>query len=154
MKNLEVYSRRWKPFGEMEELQNRLNTLFGVPSLRRGGKNEAFTRAAWMPLVDITEDEKEYVVKAELSELDKDAIKVKVERGVLTISGERKCEEETTDRKYHLVERSYGAFTRSFSVPEDAAEAEVSAEFREGVLRVHLPKSEKSKPKTIDVRVD
>ncbi len=145
---------RWNPFREMEDLQKRLDTLFRLEPARVGGeKEESMTVARWVPLVDITEDDREYVIKAELPEIRKEDVKVTVENGVLTISGERRVEKEEKNRKYHRVERAYGTFVRSFSVPDDADEAKVSADFREGVLAVRLAKHEKAQPKTIEVKV-
>jgi HSP20 family protein len=146
---------RWEPFREMEDFQNRLSTLFGRPSLRRpnGHGREEITLADWMPLADITEDEKEYLIKAELPELKKEDVKVTVENGVLTISGERKFEKEEKKKKYHRVERGYGTFVRSFTLPDDADGNKIKAEFKNGVLTVHLPKSEHAKPKQIEVNV-
>jgi len=117
------------------------------------GKEETMTVAQWLPLVDITEDDKEYLIKVELPEVRKDDVKVTVESGVLTISGERKFEKEEKDRKYHRLERAYGSFTRSFSVPDDADDTKVSAEFKDGVLTVRLAKSEKARPKSVEVKV-
>jgi Molecular chaperone (small heat shock protein) len=105
------------------------------------------------PLVDIAEDEKEYLLKVELPEVQKDDVKVTVESGTLTISGERKVEKEQKGRKFHRVERFYGRFERNFSIPEDAEAGDVKAEFKDGVLRVHLAKSEKARPKQIEVKV-
>lgn len=147
---------RWEPLREMEDFQNRLSTLFGRMPLRRpnGHGREEITLADWLPLADITEDEKEYLIKAELPELKREDVKVTVENGVLTISGERKFEKEEKKRKYHRVERGYGTFVRSFTLPDDAADAnKVKAEFKNGLLTVHLPKSEHSKPKHIEVNV-
>lgn len=111
------------------------------------------TVAEWSPLVDITEDEKEYLIKAELPEVKKEEVKITVQDDVLTISGERKYEKEEKGKKYHRVERAYGSFVRSFTLPEDADGTKVAAEFKDGVLKVHLPKSEKAKPKSIEVTV-
>jgi len=145
---------RWDPLKEMEELQNRLSGLFGrAPVRRHNGEQESLTVAEWAPLVDITEDDKEYLIKAELPEVKKEDVKVAVENGVLTLSGERKSEKEEQNRKYHRIERAYGSFERSFSVPDDAEADKVNAEFEDGVLRVHLPKSENAKPKQIEVKV-
>jgi HSP20 family protein len=143
---------RWEPLREMEEFQNRLSTLFGRPS-RRGNGREEITLPEWTPLADITEDEKEYLIKAELPEMKKEDVKVTVENGVLTISGERKFEKEEKKRKYHRVERGYGTFMRSFALPDDADFNKVNAEFKSGVLTVHVPKSEQAKPKQIEVKV-
>ena len=105
---------RWDPLKEMEALQNRLSGLFGRAHARRGnGEQESITVAEWAPLVDITEDDKEYLIKAELPEVKKEDVKVAVENGVLTISGERKSEKEEKNKKYHRIERAYGSFERS-----------------------------------------
>jgi HSP20 family protein len=144
---------RWDPSREMEELQNRLSNLFGrTPARLAEGKEESITVAEWAPLVDITEDDKEYIIKTELPEVKKEDVKVAVENGLLTIVGERKFEKEE-NKKYHRVERAYGKFVRSFIVPDAVDADKVSAEFKDGVLKVHLPKSEKTKPKQIEVKV-
>src|SRR5204862_3138654 len=143
---------RWEPLREMEEFQNRLSTLFGRPQ-RRGNGREEITLPEWTPLADITEDDKEYLIKAELPEMKKEDVKVTVENGVLTISGERKFEKEEKKKKYHRVERGYGSFVRTFALPEDADANKVKAQFKQGILEVHLPKNEKAKPKQIEVSV-
>ena len=104
-------------------------------------------------MVDITEDEKEYIVKAEIPEMKKEDIKISVHDDVLSISGERKYEKEEKGKKYHRVERAYGSFMRNFTLPQDADGSKVNAEYKDGVLKVHLPKSEKAKPKAIEVKV-
>src|SRR5439155_25256560 len=133
--------------------QSRLSTLFGRTPMRRGNGKESITLPEWTPLADITEDDTEYVIKAELPERKKEEVKVTVENGVLTISGERKFEKEEKKRKYHSVERGYGTFMRSFALPDDADFSNVNAEFKNGVLMVHVPKSEHAKPKQIEVKV-
>jgi len=143
---------RWEPFTEMEDMQNRLSGLFGRAPARRGNGKE-LAIADWAPLADITEDDKEYIIKAELPDVKKEEVKVAVENGVLTISGERKFEKEEKKRKYHRVERAYGTFVRSFTLPDDANAGQVKAEFKEGVLTVHVPKSEHAKPKHIEVKI-
>lgn len=147
---------RWNPFREMEELQRRMSTLFDWSPFRRSSlisDEEAITAPEWAPLVDIVEDDKEYLIKVELPEVNKDDVKVTVEGDTLTISGERKAEKEEKGRKFHRVERYYGRFERSFTIPDDADADNVKAEFKDGVLRVHLPKSEKARPKQIEVKV-
>jgi HSP20 family protein len=114
---------------------------------------EAMSVAQWSPLVDITEDEKEYVVKAEIPEMKKEDIKINVHDDVLAITGERQYEKEEKGKKFHRVERAYGSFMRRFTLPEDADGSKVSAEYKNGILNVHLPKSEKAKPKAIEVKV-
>jgi len=145
---------RWNPWKELEEMEKRLSTVFGPGRSAAGGeKKEAIAVTEWSPLVDITEDDKEYVVKAEIPEMKKEDIKINVHDDVLTISGERKYEKEEKGKKYHRVERAYGSFMRSFTLPEEADGTKVSAEYKDGVLKVHLPKSEKAKPKAIEVKI-
>src|SRR3954468_23796881 len=134
---------RWEQFRELEELQNRLSTT--VSRTPRQNGREDMTIADWVPTADITEDEKEYLIKAELPDLRKEDVKVTVENGVLTISGERKLEKEEKGKKYHRVERAYGSFARSFTLPEDADAEKIQAEFKDGILSVRLPKNEKAK---------
>jgi len=144
---------RWNPFKDRDELESRLATMLATREATRNGGKEALTVTEWSPLVDITEDEKEYLIKAELPEMRKEDVRLTVENDVLAISGERKFEKEERNKKYHRIERAYGSFVRSFSLPEDADESKVTADFKEGVLQVHLPKSVKSKPKTIEIKV-
>ena len=143
---------RWDPFKEMDELQRRIGSIFGLTPQRTGTGKEEMTVAQWLPLVDITEDGKEYLIKAELPEVKKDEVKVTVENGVLTLSGDRKFENEEKTKRYHRVERSYGSFTRSFTLPDDADAGKVTAEFKDGLLTVRLAKSEQAQPKSIDVK--
>lgn len=144
----------WNPFRELDEVQNRLGSFFGGRLPRFGDGNGSLQLADWSPQVDITEDDKEYLIKADLPEMKKNEIKVNVENGVLSVSGERKTEKEEKNKKFHRIERSYGTFQRSFALPEDADGTKVAAEFKEGVLRVHLPKNPVAKPKAIEVKVD
>ena len=145
---------RWDPFKEMEDLQSRFSRLFGLtPARTENGDRELMTITEWAPSVDIIEDEKEWLVKADLPEVKKEEVKVTVENGVLTIIGERKFEKEEKDKKYHRIERSYGNFLRSFTLPDAADGSKVSAEFKDGVLKVRLPKTEKAKAKAVEVKV-
>jgi HSP20 family protein len=149
----EPMATRWNPFKDLEEMEKRLATYLGRPAVRAEAGKEAMTVAEWSPLVDITEDEKEYLIKAGLPEVKKEDVKLTVQDDVMCISGERKYEKEEKGKKYHRVERAYGSFMRSFSLPEDADGSKVNAEYKDGVLKVHLPKSEKAKPKSIEVKV-
>ena len=147
---------RWNPFREMDEIQRRMSSLLEGNLLRRGNLTngeENITVPEWAPLVDVIEDEKEYLIKVELPEVHKDDVKVTVENGTLTISGERKAEKEQKGRRFHRVERYYGRFERTFGIPDDAETDAVNAEFKDGVLRVRLAKSEKARPKQIEVKV-
>lgn len=144
---------QWNPLKDRAELESRLATILGQrASIGNGGK-EALTVAEWSPLVDIVEDEKEYLIKAELPEMRKEDVRLTVEDEVLTISGERKFEREDKGRKHHRIERAYGSFLRSFSLPEDADGSKVRADYKDGMLQVHLAKSEKAKPKSIEIKV-
>ena len=149
----EPFRAQWHPWKELEDVEKRLSARWGRPQGKVEGQKEAISTAEWAPLVDITEDEKEYLIKAELPEIKKEDVKLTVQDNVLAISGERKYEKEEKDKKYHRVERAYGSFLRSFTLPEDADGSRVAAEYKDGVLKVHLPKSEKVKPKSIEVKV-
>lgn len=142
------------PFKEMRDLQNRFTTMFNrVPLKGEELKEETLALANWMPAVDIVEDEKEYLIKAELPDVRKEDVHVKVQDGTLSLAGERKFEKEEKGKKYHRVERAYGSFNRTFELPMDTNAAKVVAEFKDGVLKVHLPKSEDTKPRAVEVKI-
>lgn len=144
---------RWNPFREMDELQNRLASLWRIDPVRgAGGKQESVTAADWSPRVDIVEEDTAFIVKAELPEMKKEDVKVTVEDGVLTISGERKMEKEEKNKKYHRIEREYGSFVRAFSLPAGTNGDNVSSEFKEGMLKVSLPKDAKAAPKAVEIK--
>ena len=149
----EPFRTQWNPWRDLEDVEKRLSEMWGRRPAKGDGEKEAISVAEWSPLVDITEDEKEYLIKAELPDIKKEDVKLTVQDNVLCISGERKYEKEEKDKKYHRVERAYGSFMRSFTVPEDADGSKVAAEYKDGMLKVHLPKSEKAKPKSIEVKV-
>jgi HSP20 family protein len=147
----------WNPLREMEEAQNRFNPFFlgEFPFLNRMGSGEihSLTVADWSPEVDISEDDHGYLLKADLPEMRKDDVRVTVEDGILNVSGERKTEKEDQKRKFHRIERSFGTFRRSFTLPEDADSTKVTADFRDGVLKVHLPTTARPRSKAIEVKV-
>ena len=143
---------RWNPLRELEEFQNRILGAFNPDSSRRSNGQESLTLAEWMPVVDIAEDENEYLITAELPEVKKEDVKVTVENGVLTITGERKFEKQE-NKKYHRIERCYGSFARIFALPDNGDSAKVIAEFKDGVLKVRVDKSEAARPKHIEVKV-
>ena len=149
----EPFRTQWNPWKELEDVEKRLSALWGRPQGKVDGQKEAISVAEWSPLVDIPEDEKEDLIKAELPEVKREDVKLTVQDNVLAISGERRYEKEEKNKKYHRVERAYGNFLRSFTLPEDADGSKVSAEYKDGVLKVHLPKSEKATPKSIEVKV-
>ena len=146
--------KRWNRLKDLEAFQHGLDTLLGrSPAHWPEGQEEPMAVAEWAPLVDISEDDKEYRIKAELPDVKKEDVKVSAQEGTLTIMGERKFEKEEKGRKYHRVERAYGSFGRSFSLPDDASPAKVNAEFKDGVLTVHLVKDEKAKPQHVEVKI-
>ncbi len=158
MNALARQENRWNPFKEMEDLQTRLFSLLNrnferMPLRGEDNGKETMVVMEWAPLVDISEDEREYLIKAELPGVRREDVKVTLENGVLTLSGERAFEKEEKGRRYHRVERAYGQFTRSFTLPDDTDAGKVTAEFKDGVLRVQIAKSERAQPKAIDVKV-
>jgi len=132
-------------------LQQRLNRLLEETFLPLGA--EPFSIAAWSPSCDIYETENEIVVKAEIPGVKKEDVKLSMQDSVLTLSGERKFEEETKKENYVRVERGYGSFTRSFTLPPSVDAKKISAEFKDGLLEVKLPKSEQAKPKEVEIKV-
>jgi HSP20 family protein len=145
---------RWNQLREMDEAQNRLNQfLGGFPNRLGSGETHSLTVVDWSPDVDISQDDREYLLKADLPEMKKEDVKVTVEDGILCVSGERKSEKEDQKRKLHRVERSFGNFRRSFTLPEDTDSTKVTADFRDGVLKVHLPTTTIAKTKAVEVKV-
>ena len=142
---------KWDPFRELEELQARFGRF--IPT--RGGRpfDEGLFFSDWSPAADVEETDTEFLIKADLPEVAKEDVKVQVEDGVLTIQGERKREEEKEGKRFHKIEREYGKFVRRFALPVEIDEAKVQAEFKNGVLNVHLPKTAKAAAKAIDVKV-
>lgn len=139
---------------EMDELQNRLARFFGLPlSMPANAGEEVMTFAEWAPSVDVSEDEKEWCAKADLPDVKKEDVTVTVENGVLRLVGERKFEKEEKGKKYHRVECAYGKFLRSFVLPDGADGNKAAADYKNGVLTVRVPKSEKAKPKSVEVKV-
>jgi HSP20 family protein len=146
----------WNPLRQMEQAtQNRLNHFFlgGFPNRMGSGEIDSLAVADWSPEVDISEDDRGYLVKADLPEMKKDDVRVTVEDGILSVSGERKSEKEDLKRKFHRIERSFGTFRRSFTLPEDTDSTKVTAEFHDGVLKVHLPITPIARSKAIEVKV-
>jgi len=143
---------RWNPLQELEDMSDRLNRLFSRQD--EGGSNgrETMMVAEWVPSVDISETNEAFHLAVELPEVRREDVKVSLEDGVLTIQGERKQHLAEKDHKLHRTERSYGRFVRSFSLATVVDETKVTAEFKDGVLHIRLPKLEKAKPKTIEVK--
>ena len=145
---------RWEPFRSLVALQERMNRLFDESARGAGrGQEEDWSMGAWSPAVDIYEKGTDVVLKAELPGIDPKDVDIRIENNVLTLRGERKFEEETKQENYHRVERSYGAFTRAFTLPSTVDTGNVKAEYKDGVLRITLPKREDAKPKQIQVQI-
>lgn len=137
---------RWNPFGDLDDFFGRFPR-----GLRQSG---ALAEGVdWRPAANITENDREYTIKADLPEVKKDDIEVTVANGVLTLSGERRYEKSSEDEKEHRRETFHGTFQRSFSVPEDVDIKGIKADTREGVLIVHLPKKAADKPESISIQV-
>lgn len=138
------------PLRELFDLQRDINQLFDASF---AAPREEVALKAWTPAVDVYEDENAYLIKLELPEVNRDDVKVNLNENTLSISGERRVENEEKRENYHRVERSYGQFYRSFTLPPNVDTGAINAEFKEGMLRLTLPKKEEAKPKQIEVKV-
>ncbi len=146
---------RWEPFRDLVSLQDRMNRIFddAFRGARPGTEEEWALGGSWAPAVDIYEQGHDIVLKAELPGVDPKDVDVRVENNVLTLRGERKFDNEVKRESYHRVERAYGAFSRSFTLPNVVDTEKIKAEFKDGVLRVSLPKKEEAKPKQVAISV-
>lgn len=144
---------RWEPTRELASLRDRVDRLFGETFGRAWGDQEGLTSGAWIPPVDVFESEDHIVLKADLPDVNKDEVDISVQNNTLTIKGERKMEDEVKEKNFYRMERTYGAFTRSFTLPPTIDSERIDANFNNGVLTLTLPKREESKPKQIKVKV-
>lgn len=142
---------RWEPFRDLLAMQQQMNRLFEGYSGRFHGTEEEESLAAWAPPVDIYETKDQIVVKAEIPGVDKDKISVEVREGNLILKGEKKEEKEVKEEDYYRMERSWGAFSRTFSLPVEVDATKIKAKYHDGILEVTVPKTEKAKPKQIPV---
>lgn len=143
---------RWEPFRDMLNSQREFDRLFKEAFNPIFGEGELSTRT-WAPPVDIYENENDIVLKAELPGVDPKEVEIRVEDNTLYLKGERKFEKETKEENYHRVERTYGSFARSFSLPNSINAEQVKAEYKDGLLTLTLPKREEAKPRTIKIDV-
>ena len=141
---------RYDPFRDLRSLQEEVNRLFST-NLTRSFGEEGIGRGAWSPSVDIFENKDQIVLEAELPGMDRNDFDLSIENNVITLRGERKFEKKEDDDNYHRVERSYGAFTRSFTLPPTVSAEGATAEYKNGVLRVTLPKREDTKARRIEI---
>lgn len=148
---------KWNPSRELLNVEREFNRLFNAIGnrffLNNGDENDEYENAVWTPLTDISETDDNYFLKVDLPGIKKDDVKISYADGKLTISGERKQETEEKNSKYHRVERSYGKYYRSFSLPQKIKEDKIDAEFKDGQLKITVPKAEEAKPKEIEVKV-
>ena len=144
---------RWDPFRELEEVSTRLNRLFTQPIGRRSMDDEGSLFGQWAPAVDVQETDGEYLIKADLPEVKKEDVRVELRDGMICLQGERKQEKEEKGKKFHRIERAYGRFERRLALPSEVDAQKVAAEFKDGVLKVHLPKAATAKPTSIEVKV-
>ena len=142
---------RWDPFRELTALQSRMSRLF--EQQYGDGREESLTAGAFVPPVDIYEDEHGVQLKLEVPGVDEKDLDIKVENNVLSVSGERKFEKEEKEENFHRVERRYGSFTRSFTLPNTVSTDDIQADYDHGVLKIRLNKRAEAKPKQIKVTV-
>ncbi len=139
---------RWDPFRDLTALQSEVNRLFS-----RASGGDVGERQSWTPAIDVVETEDAIVLKAELAGMDPNDINIEVQDNVLTVSGERRFEEEVKEDKFYRIERRYGSFSRSLALPPTADETKVEAKYENGLLQITVPKAEVAKPKKITVAV-
>ena len=145
---------RWEPFRDMLSLRDRMDRLFEEFTDRGWPGEESLTAGVWKPPVDVYETKDSIVLKADLPEVNKEDVEISVQGNTLTLRGERKQEREVHEKDYYRMERSYGTFTRSFTLPGTVEPDKIEATFAGGVLTMTLPKKEESKPKQITVKVE
>jgi len=150
---------RWNPARDLATwpsnlfgMQREMNRMFDN-FLNGTDRGEDYALTVWSPAVDIAEHDDQYVVKMELPGVSKEEVKITLESNILTIRGEKKQEKETKKENYHRVERSYGSFQRSFTLPTTVKNDKIDASFKDGILNINLPKAEEAKPKQIEVKV-
>jgi HSP20 family protein len=147
---------KYDPFRELRSLQDEMNRLFSSSFSRgsgaSGGEGDQIMRGAWNPSVDIFENQNQIVLEAELPGMKPEEVEISIENNVLTLHGERKFEKKDENDNFHRVERSYGSFTRSFTLPPTVSSENAQAEFENGVLRLTLAKREEAKPRRIEIK--
>ena len=142
---------RWEPLRELNTLQSEMNRLFNTVFDTPSGGGNAGTLRRWMPAMDLVESDDHFVLRADLPGLSEEDVKIELEDSTLTISGERKSEHESDREGYHRVERAFGSFQRSLTLPKGVDPEAVTAKFDRGVLEVRIPKPEQRKPRRIEI---
>lgn len=149
---------KWSPVRDLGNIEKEFDSLFRsfrnrFESTEENDSNKELDNAVWMPLTDIAENDDNYILRLDLPGIEKNDVKISYSDGELSISGERRQEKESKDSKYHRIERSYGKYYRSFTLPEKINADKIDAEFNNGQLTITVPKSEETKPKEIEVKV-
>ena len=148
---------RWNPARELLNMEREFNKLFNSFgkrfSIGESDSLDEYENAIWMPLADIKEDKNNYFVMLDLPGISKDEVKVAYNNGQLSVSGERKQEKETMDSKFQRVERVFGRYYRSFTLPQKVKEDKIEAEFKDGQLKITVPKAEEAKPKELEIKI-
>ncbi|MGW8288368.1 MAG: Hsp20/alpha crystallin family protein [Desulfobulbales bacterium] len=145
---------RWDPFRNMTTLQDRINRIFDETASRSQDYDVEVSQCDWRPVVDIYDSEKAIVINAELPGVTKDSITLDVKENILTLRGERKSDEEVRKENYYRMERCFGTFERAFTLPSTVDPAKITANFKDGILKIEIPKAEEKKPKQITINVD
>lgn len=143
---------RWDPFRDLLTLQDRMDRLFQDSMTRNRGYEESLAPGFWSPPVDIYETDDAVVLKAELAGLNKNDVTIEVKDSTLVLKGERKFEKDVKEENYHRIERSYGAFSRTFSLPQTVDQTNVTATFKDGLLEITIPKVRDARPKQIEIK--
>jgi HSP20 family protein len=141
---------RWTPFRDLVTAREKMNCFFEEDFTSRGEEKD-MAASTWTPSVDIYENENELVLSAETPGIEDKDIEIKIENNTLSIEGERKIEKETKEENYHRIERSYGSFYRSFTLPTNVNQDNIKAEYDNGILRISMPKKPELKPKKVKV---
>ena len=149
---------RWNPNRELLNIEREFSRMFNNFEKRfgfgnGGDDNEEYENAVWSPLTDISENKENYILKMDLPGIDKKDVKISYSDGQLNISGERKQEKEDKDSKYHRIERSYGRYFRTFTLPVQIKEDSIDASFKDGQLIITVPKAEEAKPKELEIKI-
>jgi len=148
-----MYLKKWDPFRDLVSIQDRMNQLFDDTFGNKEQGAEEFSKGSWSPPVDIYETAGNVVLKAEIPGVSQEDIEIKIQDDALILKGERKLEKESGDETYYRVERSYGTFMRSFTLPNSVDQDKVTASYESGVFKIVMPKKEKEKAKSIKVEV-
>ena len=145
---------RWDPFRNMTTLQDRINRIFDETASRSKEYDDEVSKCDWRPIVDIYDSEKAIVISAELPGVTKENITLNVKENILTLKGERKAEEEVKHENYYRKERCFGAFERAFTLPSAVDPGKITANFKDGILKIEIPKPEEKRPKQITINVN